>query len=330
MVQNNKVHAHHTKMTARRAKVSKKKTSNQKFSFLSRFIPRNRKDVIRMALAVIVVVAIAGAIPFPCAFAKSTTVQFATVSENYAGLELGDSKVLQEGRDGKKIVNVKSLQSIWGRLFGLQPLQQKEETSTITKKPVNKTVVNGTRKYQYMLCSDGSHRYYTDEQFKDPKIGFTSKSEDYCKENNQGMKLRLADAQDGTVNNQAPPNIISNTPVPKGCKQSSIPFGIEYLDASYLPRGTQQVASQGVNGIILSCPGEDDIKSSGVDQLVFVGTGKTAAEIQAEKDAEEARKQQEQAEKQNERLSNIRSCVSQLIAQGRQPASAQSYCEGQF
>ena len=274
----------------------------------------------------IALVAIAGAIPFPYTFAKSTPVTFHTVNENHAGLELGDSKLLQEGRDGRKIVNVESLQNVWGKLLGLQPMLQKEVTTTITEAPVDKIVANGSRKYQYMLCSDNSHRYYTDEQFRDPNVGFTSKSGDVCKENNQGVKLKLADSLDGTVNNLAPPSTIGTTQVPKGCKQSSIPFTTEYQNASYLPKGTQRVASQGINGFILSCPGKDDIQSSGVNQLVLIGTGKTDGEIQAEKDAEEVRKQQEEAARTQRYYVNLANCVQNLKAQGMQASSAESHC----
>lgn len=168
---------------------------------LSKLKPKNRKDIIKAALAVVAVVVVVCAIPFPYTFAKSTTIPFTTVAENIASLELGDSKVLQEGRAGKKTVEVKSLQSIWGRLLGRQPTQQKEVSSTITEKPVTKKVANGTRKYQYMLCTDGRYRYFTDEQFKDSQTGFTSKSDDSCKENNQGVKLKLADSLDGSVSN---------------------------------------------------------------------------------------------------------------------------------
>ncbi len=178
-----------TKKTIIRTKASKKEVSNKMPSFLSRFIPKSRKSVI----VVIVVVAIAGAIPSPYAFTKTTSVSFATENKQDTNMELGDSKILQEGIAGEKTVSVTSFQSAWGRLFGTQPLQQKEKTSTITKAPINKSVANGTRKYQYMLCFNGNYRYYTDEQFMDPNVGFTSKSEDNCKENNQGYKVSLSD-----------------------------------------------------------------------------------------------------------------------------------------
>jgi uncharacterized protein YabE (DUF348 family) len=59
-----------------------------------------------------VFVAIVGAIPFPHTFAKSITVDFSTENQENADLELGDSKVLQEGRDGAKVVNIEAYQSI--------------------------------------------------------------------------------------------------------------------------------------------------------------------------------------------------------------------------
>ena len=328
MVKNKKIRTHHTKSAFKRTKSSKKNKSNPWFAFLSRFTPRSRKGVIRIALVVIALVVIGGAIPFPYTFAKSTTVTFDTVDENYTDLEMGDSKILQDGRDGRNTVNVESLQSIWGRLLGLQPVQQKEVNTIVEEMPVDKIVANGSRKYQYMLCSDGSSRYYTDEQFKNPNVGFTSKSNDNCKESNQGVKLKLADSQDGAVNNQTPPNVISTTSVPKACRQSSIPFGTEYQNASYLPRGTQQVASQGVNGFILSCPGKEDIKSSGVNQLILVGTGKTDAEIQSENDAEEVRIQQEETARTQRYYINLANCVQSLKAQGMQSSSAESHCRG--
>ena len=45
-----------------------------------------------------------------------------------------------------------------------------------------------------MICSDGSYRYYNDEQFKDPTVGFTSKNDDPCAESKHGTKTKLADA----------------------------------------------------------------------------------------------------------------------------------------
>lgn len=328
MVQNKKDRKHPAKSSTERNVVSKKKAATRKTALLARLLPRSRKGVIKASIAAIVFVALVGAIPFPYAFAKSTTVDFATENQKNAGLELGDSKVLQEGHDGAKIVNVESLQSIWGRLFGFEPIQQKTVSEKIVNIPASKLIANGTKKYQYMMCSDGRYRYFTDEQFKDPNTGFTSKSEDYCKTYNQGTKVKLADSPDGTVNTQATPSAISRPPVSPGCKETSVPFGIEYLNASYLPRGTQQIASQGMNGFILRCPGSADIKTSGVNQLVLVGTGKTAAEIQAENDAAEVARQQEENARDQRYYLALANCIQNLQAQGMQPSSAESHCRG--
>ncbi len=315
-----------TRKTTKSVKATKKRISKSRIAFLSRFIPKSKKGIIRLAIAVVTIIAVAGAIPLPYAFAKSSAVDFATKSEDYAGLEMGDSKVLQEGRAGKKVVTIESLQSLWGRLFGLQPIQQTAKSETITESVVEKIVANGTRKYQYMMCSDGRYRYYTDEQFKDPRTGFTSKSSDNCKENNQGVKVKLADSPDGSVISQAASNSIANTPTPAGCKKTSVPFKTEYQNASYLPKGTQQIASQGMNGFTLSCPGSSDITSSGVNQLVLVGTGKTAAEIQAEKDTQEVSNQQAEDARTQRYYINFANCVQNLKAQGMQPSAAESHC----
>lgn len=272
MAQNNKTHTHLAKKTTKRAGSSNKKVSNQKFSFLSRFMPRSRKGVIRSALAVIVLIAIVGAIPFPYAFAKSATVSFSTDTKENAGLELGDSKVLQEGRDGSKIVNVESLQSMWGRLFGLQPLQQKEKTSTITKTPINKSVANGTKKYQYMLCSDGSYRYYTDERFKDPQTGFTSKSEDGCKKNAQGEMIRLSDTASGSESATSTSGKSPTVTVRDGCTYTSIPYKTVYRDVSWLNKGETRV-SKGSDGTKSSC----GWSTNPIDEEILSGTSEPSS-----------------------------------------------------
>lgn len=307
-------------------KPRKKNIARPKLAVLSRFVPKSKKTVIKTVLFATLVVAFVGSIPLPHTFEKSATIPFATDTQKNAGLELGDSKVLQEGRKGSKVITVSSLQSLWGRLLGWQPIQQKETDSTVTEEPVAKIIANGTRKYQYMMCSDGSYRYYTDKQFKDEYTGFTSKSQDYCKENNQGVKLKLADSLDGSTNNIAAPPASVNTPTPRGCTRSSIPHGTEYQNVSYLPRGTRQVASEGMDGFVLRCPGLADVTSLGVNQLVLVGTGKTDGEIQAEKDAEEVKRQQEETARDQRYYLNLANCIQSLKAQGASPSSAESHC----
>lgn len=213
MKQDNKAQNHYVKKTVKHARSGKKKPSKQKSFFLIKWVPKDRKGIVRIAVAAAVFIVIVGAIPFPYTFSKNVPAPFETENKNDSKLELGDSKVIQEGRNGSKNLEMKSLQSIWGRLFDLQPIQQKQKSSKITKKPINRVVANGTRKYQYMLCSDGSYRHYTDEQFKDADVGFTSKDQDYCAENNQGDKLSLTNTNpdNGTLDSRNSPTTNTST-----------------------------------------------------------------------------------------------------------------------
>lgn len=194
MTKENKSQVKLLKSKHRHEKSSGKNTQSIKLPAISRVFPRNKKSAAQAIIALAAVVAIGGAIPFPYAFAKTVTVPFTTDNRQSDELELNDSKVIQQGMNGTKVVQVSSLQSLWGRIFGLQPMQQEETTSTVSKPSTNEVVVEGTRKYQYMLCSNGNYRYYTDEQFKEPQTGFTSKSKDDCKDNNQGHKVSLTNS----------------------------------------------------------------------------------------------------------------------------------------
>lgn len=169
-------------------------TAPNKISSLNvtRLLPKSRRDAAKIAIVLAIIVAIGGAVPLPRTFAKTATIPFNTNSQKSAELELGETKIIENGSEGIKTINVSSSQSLWGLIFGLQPIRQKETSSTIMKQPVHRIVAHGTKKYQYMLCSDGSYRYYSDEEFKEPQNGFTSKSADSCKESNHGNKVSLA------------------------------------------------------------------------------------------------------------------------------------------
>ena len=245
-------------------KTTKDNTMKRKPTVLQRLALKSRKSVIKTVVTTVAVIAVIGAIPFPHTFAKNITVPFVTDDQKTQDLELGDSKVLSEGREGSKIVTVSSLQSLWGRLFGWQPIQQKEVSSTITEKPVDNIVANGTRKYQYMLCSDGSYRYYTDEQFKDENTGFTSKSEDYCKENNQGHKISLSDSNSSNVGISSVGNPTSTTQPDtyeadkinrqaeklRWCNEQDEKFGSEYIGKVQQAQATPGITNQEFNAIV--------------------------------------------------------------------------------
>lgn len=96
-----------------------------------------------------------------------------------ANLELGQSEIRQAGKDGET-------QTKRNLLFGFP-------TSTTNSDAVDEIIANGSRRYQYMYCSNGSYRYYTAEQFKDESVGFTHQSPDYCAQNKQGTQTTIAD-----------------------------------------------------------------------------------------------------------------------------------------
>lgn len=171
-----------------------------------------RPSLLKTVILALLIIIILGAIPLPYTYKKTAELPFSTTNQKSVELELGDTKVLEKGSNGSMVVEFQSLQSIWGRLFGLQPVKQKEVATTFPKNATNKVVLEGTKKYQYMICSDGTHRYYTDDEFKDPYTGFTSKSPDYCKMNNHGTRVKLADTADGSVSSQTPRSSSNNTP----------------------------------------------------------------------------------------------------------------------
>ena len=121
-----------------------------------------------------------------------------------------------------------------------------------------------------MLCSDGSSRYYTDEQFKDPSTGFTSKSEDYCKKNGQGEKLQLSDTSTGgaTAGTERAPTIT----VRDGCTYTSIPYKTVYRDVSWLNKGETRV-SKGSDGTKSSC----GWSTEPINEEILTGTGESSS-----------------------------------------------------
>lgn len=187
----------------KRIRISFKKLSKIKLAI---FI---KKPIVRRGMIFVAFVLILGALLFPYSTEQSTShsVQFKIENKNSEELELGESKTLSEGSNGSYTVMTVSTGSILARvmdhLFGVGIVQEKEVSRTTTKEAQDKVVLVGKRRYQYMYCSDSSYRYYTDEQLKDESVGFTSKSEDYCKKNNQGVKVQLANAppSKNTANN---------------------------------------------------------------------------------------------------------------------------------
>lgn len=73
---------------------------------------------------------------------------------------------------------------------------------------VNKPSKNSER-WRYMLCSDGSYRYFTEEQFNSGE-GFTKDSGDYCAANGKGVMTGLAN--EAPMSNQQ--NVDTESTVP--------------------------------------------------------------------------------------------------------------------
>ncbi len=105
-------------------------------------------------------------------------------------MELGDTKVERAGVKGKRRHHYKVTSK--GLLAKSNPEKEKISSEEV-ESPVAEIIRQGTRKWQYMICSDGHYRYYTDEQFADPNVGFTHKSEDYCAANGHGSMTGLVD-----------------------------------------------------------------------------------------------------------------------------------------
>ena len=156
-------------------------------------------------------------------------------------------------------------------------------TSINEKKPALK-------RYQYMLCTDGSYRMYTDEQMKDPNTGFTSESEDYCKKNKQGKMLRLTNSpEDAKANGQKSTTSQQYVPIQKHSEVKSskdkTTCRSEYIFHDYINKGSDDMATgeskvtqEGVDGERVICRDrngnitKDEVVKKPVDEIYVYGT----------------------------------------------------------
>ena len=126
-------------------------------------------------------------------------VAYSTTCIDDATLEKGTKEVQQEGVNGVR----KNYFEITKKLLTGEQTNWRYLRWEDIKQPVNEIARCGTRKWQYMWCSDGGYRYYTDEQFSDPNTGFTHASEDFCAKNGQGAMTQLADTPPAANNNMS-------------------------------------------------------------------------------------------------------------------------------
>lgn len=112
-------------------------------------------------------------------YSTTEAIEFEKTTVSDSGLELGQSEMRQVGKNGQNTI-------IHNLIFGFKQSANRIE-------PTNEITAKGTRRYQYMYCSDGSYRYYTAEQFKNPNVGYTHQSPDDCAKNGNGTETTIAD-----------------------------------------------------------------------------------------------------------------------------------------
>lgn len=150
--------------------------------------------IIFLGLGLFMALALLISVPFTTENIKRHNLPFESKTEFSNEFELGDSLTLTTGVEGKKEETTRVIGSIFQRMFRKHEIESKVIDTKIIASPIDEVLAKGTRKYQYMHCSNGGYQYYPDEEFQNPSIGFTSKSEDFCAKNNTGVRVRIADA----------------------------------------------------------------------------------------------------------------------------------------
>ena len=155
-------------------------------------------------------------VPFTRTDVKDSDVLFKTDYIQDSSLELGQQQTRQNGENGTQETMTKIRHTLAGRQISETVVSKKMLTN-----PVNEIIAKGTKKYQYMWCSNGTYRYYSNDQFKDANTGFTHLSPDYCAQNGQGHMTGLADTAPNPTYNYTPAPII-NTPTYTHCYDTGL------------------------------------------------------------------------------------------------------------
>ncbi len=200
----------------------------------NRYIPKPLRRFFSV-IVLLIVIALFFAPIFSSTVIKSFPVAFNTQTISSSSLELGITQTKQNGTNGDKKIIYSEPKSLFNFIFGGGMQNHLTEIkSTIVKQPTNKIVANGTKKYQYMYCSNGSYRYYTDTQFKNPATGFTHKSPDYCAKNNEGTETQLSNQPPSTQENYTgSQNQIASTRPPGECGGSTPYFNCQQQCPSF-------------------------------------------------------------------------------------------------
>lgn len=196
-----------------------------------------RYDLLVYSVATLLILA-ALWLPVSTTVSNVVAVPYSTQYIQDSSLELGDTQTRQPGTNGqgldRNIVKKPLISYIFGFIgFSNVRYSASGMPRQTTQAPVNEIIAKGTKKYQYMWCSNGSYRYYTNEQFKDSNTGFTHKSVDYCSQNKQGHMTGIADT--------APPQQTTNTvyrstytsPTYTHCYDTSLGYSSSFSCTSY-------------------------------------------------------------------------------------------------
>lgn len=144
--------------------------------------------VISLTLMIIMVA------PVPHTKTRIVDIPYSVQYTQDGSIELGDSQVRQPGSNGQGLERTKQIKPLLALALNTDLYYSTTNLPTqTTSTPVSQIIAQGTKRYQYMWCSNGTYRYYTNDQFDDPSIGFTHKSEDQCNKTGNGHMTGIAD-----------------------------------------------------------------------------------------------------------------------------------------
>jgi len=296
-----------------------------------RLLQRNRLLAVGLITLLLLLVAF---IPIPRSYTTESAISIKEIQQKTNELETGDRQLTQEGVEGLKTVAYKTNASLFDLIFRKDAIGKYDVDEKIVRQPIDGVTVIGIRKFQYMICSSGGYVSFTDEQFKSEKVGYTSKSDDYCAKNNAGVRLSLADTPTGKV--LAQPTQQNSTYVDPTCrKEDVVRYASVYEDRAYLPSGTKQIGTPGRDGFTLVCPAIKGANSRTVfsvqNEIVYIGTGKTSQQVaQEQAEAEQIRQQQLLTQKRQEQMLKQSQCISSLRAQGVPESQAIALCQQEY
>ena len=196
-----------------------------------------------------------------------SVINYGVDFKDESSIELGSQATAVPGKDGVRNTTVRYSQSYFDYFFKIHKAKQQVISTRLASKATNQVVLKGTKKWQYMLCSNGAYRFYTNEQFQNPLTGFVSSSPDNCSQNNQGHKIKLADSPSGVSTASRP------TYTPPNCSIVDIPYKTVYQDVTWLYVGQTQ-DGYGANGFKYVCAdGTTTSSFQPFDKVIYRGTG---------------------------------------------------------